>query len=162
MSITRMYCWHRRTITGLLLVLGILTACGGKSANQMSKANPAGTAAVNTTAVTSVNDLHMARDDGKGNPGEETDHFGPEDRTIHCVAELKEAKPGSSIRFSWVIVEAQGAKDEKLEESDYSTKPGEEVVHGQVTLPKDWPPGKYKVDVFVNGKLDKTIQFTVE
>jgi len=145
------------------MLLLTLSACGGKRANQASNAGPAttGASAVNSASGT-VSELHMARDDGKGNPGVQTDHFGPEDRTIHCVAELKGAKPGTSIRFSWWIVEAQGANNEKMEESDYSTKPGEEVVHGHVTLPNDWPPGKYKVDVSVNGKPDKTIQYTVE
>ena len=145
------------TIIAQLLILGALVGCGGKTTKQASNGS---SVAPNVKAA--VSELHMAKDDGKGNPGAQTDRFGPQDRTIHCVAELKAPKAGTPIRFTWWIVESQGAKDEKLEETDYTIKPGEEVVHGQITLPNDWPPGKYKVDVSLDGNLEQTVQFTVE
>ena len=103
----------------------------------------------------------MAKDDD-GSPGEETDSFAPGDRTVHCVATLKEAKSGTKLKFSWWIVDADGTQNQKLKEIDYTTKALENVVNGHLTLPQNWPAGKYKVEVYVNGELDRTALYTVK
>jgi hypothetical protein len=104
----------------------------------------------------------MAKDNGKGAPGDETENFEPADRTIHCVATLKAAKAGTQMKFAWWIVDVAGTTNEKIKEIDYTTAPNENIVHGHLTLPKDWPAGKYKVQIFVNGDLDRTIAYAVE
>ena len=104
----------------------------------------------------------MAKDNGSGAPGSQTESFAPDDRTIHAVATLKEAKEGTKMKFAWWIVDAGGSKNEKIKEIDYTTKPLENVVHGHLTLPQDWPKGKYKVQIFINGDLDKTVAYEIE
>lgn len=108
-----------------------------------------------------VNRVYMARDDG-GSPGEETDTFAAGDRTIHCVVELNKAKKDTDVRFLWKIVDAGGSRNEEIKTIDYSTKSFENKVRGHLTLPKDWPIGKYRVEVFINGSLDKTVDYTIE
>ena len=66
------------------------------------------------------------------------------------------------MKFSWWIVDADGTQNKKIKDIDYSTKTLENVIHGHLTLPQDWPKGKYKVQVYVNGDLDKTVNYTVE
>ena len=78
------------------------------------------------------------------------------------VATLKEAKAGTQMKFSWWIVDADGTQDKKIKDIDYTTKTLENVIHGHLTLPQDWPKGKYKVQVYVNGDLDKTVNYTVQ
>ena len=63
------------------------------------------------------------------------------------------------MKFSWWIVDAEGSKNQKIKDIDYRTKPLENIVHGHLTLPQDWPIGKYKVQVYVNGDLDKTVNY---
>jgi hypothetical protein len=104
----------------------------------------------------------MAKDDGKGNPGDETSAFSPGDRTIHCVAKLADAKAETKMKFSWFIVDSEGSKNEKIKDIDYTTGALENIVYGHLTLPQDWPSGKYRVDVFVNGNLEKTAQYSVK
>ena len=104
----------------------------------------------------------MAKDDGHGAPGDETESFAPGDRTVHCVATLKESKAGTQMKFAWWIVDAGGSTNEKFKEIDYTTNPKEDKIHGHLTAPKDWPKGKYKVQVFVNGDLDKTVAYEIE
>ncbi len=108
-----------------------------------------------------IKQAHMAKDNGKGGPGDKTDTFGPADRTIHCVVELAEPSAETKIRYSWWVVEAEGAKNEKIEDIEYTTRPEDRVVHGHLTLPNDWPPGKYKVDVYVNGNLEQSVDYNV-
>jgi uncharacterized protein YfaS (alpha-2-macroglobulin family) len=103
----------------------------------------------------------MAKDDN-GDPADDAVVvFAPGDHTIHVVTRLKDSKSGTQMKFAWWVVNAEGAQNEKIKEIDYSTKALENVVHAHLTLPKDWPRGKYKVDVYVNGNLDKTVPYAV-
>ena len=104
----------------------------------------------------------MAKDNGRGAPADETSTFEAGDRTVHCVVKLKQAKGGTQMKFSWWIVDAEGSKNQKIKDIDYSTKPLENIVHGHLTLPQDWPIGKYKVQVYVNGDLDRTVEYAIE
>jgi hypothetical protein len=108
-----------------------------------------------------VEKISMAKDNN-GDPGETTDTFAPSDHTIHCVAELNKAKKGTQIKFVWKAVDVPGRTSEEIKSIDYSTRSFENKVHAHLTLPTDWPKGKYEVEVWVNGALDKTIQYTVE
>lgn len=149
------------------LIIFALIACnlGKKSTNlSTNNANDAsnsnsGSPSTSTGALTKV---HMARDDGKGDPGEESDTFNPKDRTIHCVTTLKDAKSGTQMKFSWFVVDADGSKNEKIRDIDYTTRALENVVHGHLIAPRDWPVGKYKVEVYVNGNLEETVPYTVQ
>jgi len=109
-----------------------------------------------------IQEVHMAKDNGRGAPGDETTSFAPGDRTIHCVVKLKEAKRGTAMKFSWWIVDADGSKNQKIKDIDYTTRTLENIVHGHLTLPQDWPAGQYKVQVFVNGDLDRTIPYGIQ
>ncbi len=108
-----------------------------------------------------ISEGHMAKDNN-GQPGDQTNTFNPSDHTVHCVVKLKEAKDGTKIKFAWWIVDAEGTKDEKIKDIDYTTQGAENIVHGHLTLPRDWPKGKYKCEVSVNGNVEKTINYVVD
>jgi hypothetical protein len=155
---------HPAWLAAGLLVFVVLACNLSKSTNSNSKSNSnsSSSTASDQGSGAFIKDIHMAKDDGSGAPGDETQSFAPGDRTIHCVATLKEAKAGTQMKFAWWIVDAEGSKNQKIKEIDYSTKPLENVVHGHLTLPQDWPAGKYKCQVFVNGDLDRTVNYVVE
>lgn len=149
------------------LTLCVVLACNlGRKSTNLSTNNTAETANSNrdtpATATGALSEVHMARDDGEGDPGEETSIFNSKDRTIHCVAKLNDAKSGTKMKFSWYIVEAEGRSNEKIRDIDYTTRTLENVVHGHLIAPRDWPVGKYKVEVHVNGNLEETVSYTVE
>ena len=109
-----------------------------------------------------IDQIHMAKDDN-GKPGESTTSFEPSDRVVHCVINLNKAKAGTSVRFVWIAQDVTGfSKNDQIKSIDYTTQPDENLVHGHLTLPKDWPKGDYRVDVYINGALDKTINYSVE
>ncbi len=142
------------------LLLFAVLACN------LSKSKNSNTTNANTnTEVTSgsaIKEVHMAKDDGNGKPGDHTNTFAPDDRTIHCVATLNEAKAGTQMKFSWWIVDADGTQNKKIKDIDYTTGALENVIHGHLSLPQDWPTGKYKVQIYVDGNLDKTLPYTVQ
>lgn len=151
---------HPAWLAACLLLFVVLACSVGKNTNRDANSN-SNPEVVETGSGTAIKEIHMAKDDG-GKPGEESDTFEPGDRTIHSVATLKEAKSGTAMRFSWWIVDADGTQNKKIKDIDYTTRTLENIIHGHLTLPQDWPKGKYKVQVYVNGDLDKTVNYTVE
>jgi hypothetical protein len=148
---------HPAWLTAGLLIFVVLACNLGKKTSNSNSNTP-----VDQGSGAYIKEIHMAKDDGQGSPGEETTSFAPGDRTIHAVTTLKDPKEGTQMKFAWWIVDAGGSKNEKIKEIDYTTKPNENVVHGHLTLPQDWPKGKYKVQIFVNGDLDKTVAYSIE
>ena len=148
----------------LSLLLVVVLACnlGKKTSNSNSNSNNSNSSTSKSSESGPISEVHMAKDDGTGNPGDETDVFSSGDRTVHCVVKLGDAKSGTKMNFAWYVVDAEGAKNEKIKEVDYTTKALENVVHAHLSLPQDWPAGKYKVQVSVNGNLEKTVDFTVQ
>ena len=108
-----------------------------------------------------ISEGHMARDNN-GEPGDTTNTFAPGDRTVHCLVKLSEAKEGTRIKFVWTILDAGDSKNEKLKDIDYTTGAKENIVHGHLTAPRDWPTGKYRCEVFVNDKSEKTMDYYVK
>jgi hypothetical protein len=159
---------HHSAWLALALLVFVVLACSfGKntnSTNSNANANSNSTSSGNTDlgSGAAIKEIHMAKDDGNGDPGDETDSFAPGDRTIHCVATLKSAKSGTKMRFSWWIVDADNTQNKKFNDINYTTGALENIVHGHLTAPQDWPTGKYKVQVYVNGDLDKTAFYSVQ
>lgn len=139
---------------GLLLFVVLACNLGKRNTNSTISTNAGSSSAV-------IKEINMARDDGKGDPGDESDEFSPSDRTIHCMVRLTDAKAGTKMTFSWWVVDAENTQNEKIKDIEYTTRALENVVHAHLTLPQDWPKGKYKVDVYVNGNLERTIGYTV-
>ena len=153
---------HPAWLAAGLLVFAVLACNLSKNTNSNSNSNSSTSSEPDLGSGQAIEEIHMAKDDGNGKPGAETDSFEPGDRTIHCVTTLKSAKAGTQMKFSWWIVDAGGSKDEKIKDIDYTTGALENVIHGHLSLPKDWPVGKYKVRIYVNGELDRTLFYSVQ
>jgi uncharacterized protein (UPF0179 family) len=104
----------------------------------------------------------MARDDGNGKPGDEAESFSPSDRTVHVMVELDHAAEGTMVKFDWIAVDAGDMEDQSLKKLDYTTKGRENIVHANLTQPRDWTEGDYKVDVYLNGQLARSIAYKIE
>lgn len=151
---------------GLLLfaVLACNASKNGNNNNSNSNNNKnSNTATTNRPANADVyvDKISMAKDDN-GKPGESTTTFAPSDRTVQCVINLNKAKGGTQVKVVWVAVDVEGSKNEELKSIDYTTKSFESKITGHLTWPRDWPSGTYKLEVYINGALDKTINYTVE
>jgi hypothetical protein len=164
---------------GFILVLVTLASLGSnpRSASSNSKptsaerpgsttnSSPREQAAPNapeTNSNVEIKNVYMARDNGSGEPGDQTETFSPSDRTLHCIVELDHAQEGTTVKFNWIGLIAGDMFNQSIKELEYTTKPLEKKVHAQLTLPKDWPEGFYKVDVYLNGRLARTTNYQVE
>ncbi len=94
--------------------------------------------------------------------------FQPGD-TFAVLVILSEAKPGTKLKGVWTIVDAGGHEDEKLLEKKIdltaeAIKGVEEANRINFTLSHDkpYPAGDYKFDLYLNGELAKTVEFTIK
>jgi hypothetical protein len=108
-----------------------------------------------------VESITMARAD-QDQPGEPTSRFAVADHTIFCIVRLNTARVDTKVKFVWKAVEVEGADSGEFMTVDYVTKPIENRVDGHVKLPRDWPKGKYRVEVSINGGSARTADYTIE
>lgn len=118
-----------------------------------------------TSTSTSSNELFIRRAYmAKTYPAEATQatvSFLPGERTIHAIADLNQARPGTAVKFVWKVVQIEGAANELIKTVDYTLKEREDQIHGNLSLPRDWPVGTYKVEIYLNNVLAKTIPYSV-
>lgn len=134
--------------TLVLILSSLLAACSASTANIQSA------------------DLGTGYDSGAGKVTGATTTFAPTDTTIHLVVAVANAPEDTTVRSVWTAVDipSQDLKDQKLGETTYATKDIGSNVH--FTLAgnngQEWPAGSYKVDIYLNDKLDRTLTYTVQ
>jgi hypothetical protein len=162
------------SLCALFVLLFAALACGGGSerSDQASNAPPA----ANSNAVAGegakdegptsdagvhVEKIELALDDGEGSAGETVSGFRVSDNPLHFVAHLSEFEAGTKVRMVLTAVDAGGSKNEKVGEVEKETTAFENVLDAHWEFPKDWPEGRYKIEAYVNGKLDKSLEFDI-
>lgn len=109
-----------------------------------------------------VDQIQMAKDD-RGKAGASTTSFDASEHTVHVVITLNKAKAGTQLRAIWLAADVEGMpKNRELKSVDYTTKSFDKKIPGYLTWSQDWPKGQYKVEVYINGALDKVLTYSVE
>jgi hypothetical protein len=149
--------YHPGWLAAGMLIFAVLACNLSKNNNTSPSKAPSGT-------DVRIDRISMAKDDN-GKPGDPTDSFAPDDRTIHTVVVLNKAKEGTRIKWVWIAVNAEGFQrnqELKLDKPvELTTGPDDTNVHAHVTWSKDWPTGEYRAEVYINGVLDKTVSYSV-
>ena len=109
-----------------------------------------------------ITGVELARDDGAGRAGRVVKSFRRGDNPLHCLVTLSRAADGTRVSFVWSAIEAGDKRGETISAAEVVTRPREIVADGAMSLPRDWPVGRYKVQATVNGKSTKTIEFTID
>ncbi len=134
-------------LAALLLVCVVGTACEGS----VSTANISG-----ATLAKGYQDQKAV---------DPTTTFGQMD-PIHAVVQVSNAPDDTKVKGVWTIVDATdetGAaiKDAKLGETEYVTKDIGTSIDFKFEPAQALPVGKYKFDLYLNDKLNKTLDFEV-
>lgn len=93
-------------------------------------------------------------------PLDETTSFHGTDAVLHCAVQMANTPSGTKVKARWyaIVDEAQQVIDTteiELESSGW--------VDFNLTIKENGLPyGKYAVDLFIDGKFDKTVPFTIE
>lgn len=104
-----------------------------------------------------LTEAFLARDPDGAEP---TTNFLPED-TFYLIADLANAPSDTRVKAVWVAVDADGVDfDTVIDEAELETGDGRLTFD----LANDgvWPPGNYKVDVYINDTVVETLEFTVD
>lgn len=98
----------------------------------------------------------------KEEDGPATSTLSPSDRKVYVVINLNKAKSGTDIRVIWIAEDVEGTTNKELKRLEYTTKTGERKIPGYLTWSQDWPKGRYKVEVYIDSNLDRTVYYAVE
>ena len=108
-----------------------------------------------------VEELYLARDDGNGKAGEQVLEFTTSDVPIYCVV-LLDSTGKVTVKMNFVAVSVAGVKPEtKVVTTSYTTKDGQNRVNFSGRPDDKWTPGKYRVDIFIDGKIAKNVEFEI-
>ena len=91
----------------------------------------------------------------------ETTVFSPDDMTVYCIVKLANAPDDTVVKAVWTAVDVEGA-DANTKIDDAELKSGDADLTFDLTNNGPWPVGKYKVDLYLNGKLDRTLEYKVQ
>jgi hypothetical protein len=130
--------WPLALFVGLLVLAAL--ACGGSFS----------TANITSARMTS---------DSEGT--QETSVFTPSE-TFYCIVEVANAPEDTALRVVWTAVDVEG-EEPNLELNVTDATVGEdEVFTFHLTNDSLWPAGQYKVDIYLNDELDRTLEFQVQ
>ena len=114
----------------------------------------------------SVTKMTLVRDAGKD--FQPVKKFKPSD-IFGVLIQLSEAKEGTKVKGVWTVVDAGGNKDKKIldksvELTAEGIKSAKDPSRIDFTLAHDnpYPAGDYKFEVYLNGELADTLEFTIE
>lgn len=126
----------------LVLMLSI-SACGGGGGGSFSTAN--------------INEAWLSTDEA----GEERVTSFTQDAVLYAQVDLKNAPDDTVVKAVWIAVEAEGA-DPNYVINETEQTAGDSMMHFKMSNTTPWPLGSYKVDIYLNGELNQTLEFTVE
>ncbi len=124
----------------MLVTSLILSACGGGNAGPLA-----------------VQSVTLSNTSG----GAAATTFSPADHIIYAVVQLNRIETGLTARVVWTAVDTSAGQNIEVASKEF-TGLVVNVIQAQVELPQDWPTGKYKLDVYLNGTLANTAEFTIQ
>jgi len=111
-----------------------------------------------SASTANISDAKMVAD----SEGEQSTDVFAQDDTFYAVVQVNNAPDDTKVKAVWVAVEADGV------DPDFVIGEKELVGGGTLTYSLSnaedtlWPVGDYKVDIYLNDELDRSLQFTVE
>lgn len=84
------------------------------------------------------------------------------DQAFYAIVELANAPADTKLKAVWTAVEVEGEQPDLLIDQAEITAGNENVFTFNLTNDGLWPAGKYKVDIYLNDKLDQTLEFEVQ
>ncbi|MHB8573383.1 MAG: hypothetical protein ACYDAY_10615 [Candidatus Dormibacteria bacterium] len=114
-----------------------------------------------STASISSADLGTGYDSNSGHATNTASTFQPTDHELHLGVVTANAPDGTTLSCTWYAVNAGGVQNQKIDSTDYTVSGGKGNLDCKLSNTNDWPTGSYRVDLMLNGKLDRSISFTI-
>lgn len=99
-----------------------------------------------------VEEIFLAKGDGKGNEGDIAENFAPTDVPIYCIVQLDSLK-SATVKMNLVAVKVGGVKPEtNVVSISYKTNGEQSRVSFKGAPQGKWVAGNYRFDIFIDGK----------
>jgi hypothetical protein len=104
--------------------------------------------------------------DVKGMPSQAVDlttNFPADQQVIHLLASVAEAPAGTRVKVAWIAVDVGSAAPANTRISEAEARvEGAATIDFTLSRPANgWPAGRYRTDIYLNDRLDRSVAFTV-
>ena len=131
----------------------LLSSCGGAPAsNAPASANSSAAAALSVKSVT------FYTDEAKGAAGSAVTEFATTDNPLFAKVELSRLETGAKFKVVWIAND--NGKDVVIVEKNLDALVAN-IIETNVKLPRDWPVGEYRLDVYNGETLIKSAPFKI-
>lgn len=108
-----------------------------------------------------VEEIFLAKGDGKGNEGDVAESFTPNDVPIYCIVQLDSLK-SATVKMNLVAVKVGGVKPEtRVISVSYKTNGEQSRVSFKGAPQGKWVAGNYRFDIFIDGKAAGNKSFEI-
>ena len=97
----------------------------------------------------------------KDGPVNVVKNFKVSDRVLHAAVKLDRISTGDKVKAVWVIVDTKPIKNYELLKNEMTTRKMN-IIHFSANVKRDWFKGKYRCDIFLNGKLVRRVPFLIQ
>ena len=108
-----------------------------------------------------LTNLRLAFDQDGNNP---TTTFSTTD-VFYAVAELANAPQGTKVEAKWIAVNAADTEPNlefQTQTLDITDERFNGTIYFQLSNDQGWPTGQYRVDLYLNGALAQSAEFSVQ
>jgi len=110
-----------------------------------------------SVSTANISDAWMAADE----EGSQRTTTFAQDATFYAIVDLANAPDDTTVKAAWTAVEVEGTDPNTfIDETELTTGDGNLVFN--LTNNNLWPVGHYKVDLYLNEELDRTLEFDVQ
>ena len=110
-----------------------------------------------SASTATIKNVTVASDEAGSQP---TTVFAQDD-IFYCIVELANAPDDTVVKSVWTAVNVEGEQPDLLiDEVEVTT--GDSPITFDLSNTSLWPAGQYKVEIFLTGELDQTIDFQVQ
>jgi len=117
--------------------------------------------ACNVSVSVSTANIRSAKLSPNESGSPETTLFKQDDFTVYCLVKLANAPDDTVVKAVWTAVEVEGV-DPNTVIDEASVTSGDADLTFDLTNNRPWPVGKYKVDLSINDKFNRTLEYQVK
>lgn len=86
-----------------------------------------------------------------------------QDAVFYAIVDLANAPDDTVVKASWYAVNAQDTDPNFfIDEASITSNDGRLTFNLQNQAGRLWPTGSYRVDIYLNDKLDRSLEFSVQ
>lgn len=109
-----------------------------------------------SASTANIKDAYTARSDGS--EMKQTTSFS-QDEVIYCIVNVANAPDDTKVKAIWYAVNAEGVDANFVINETEFTGGGE--ITFNISNDQLWPAGSYKVELYLDGKMDRSLDFNV-